>query len=229
MRHRWATLTFLHWPYATADVQRLLPSGLTVETYDGRAWVGLVPFHMTVRAARGPALPWASAFPETNVRTYVTGPDGSTGVWFFSLDAARLGAVTAARATFGLPYFWADMRVDRHGDTVRYVSRRRWPRPAARSDVAVEAGEPYATLTDFDHYLTARFALWARGPAGGLRRTVAYHPPWPLRRATVRHLDTDLVTAAGLPAPAGNPLVHYSDGVDVRIGTPSRRASPTPT
>lgn len=223
MVHRWEHLTFLHWPYAPETVQALLPKGLTVETYDGRAWVGLVPFHMTVRAPGVPALPWLSCFPETNVRTYVTGPDGVTGVWFLSLDASRLPAVLGGRA-LNIRYQWSRMRLGRRGDVVRYVCDRRWPGPRPASNVTeVEAGAPFAPdeLTDFDHYLTARFRLWTT-LAGAPRRMQAYHPPWDLRRATVRHLDDTLVTAAGLPTPTQDPLVHFADGVEVRIGLPQR-------
>jgi hypothetical protein len=221
MLHRWDRLTFLHWRYDAATVQALLPRGLAVETYDGSAWVGLVPFEMTVRAARGPALPWLSRFPETNVRTYVTGPDGRTGVWFLSLDAARLPAVVTARQGFRLPYYWSRMRVQQEGGTVRYDSHRRWPGPRRRSTVEVEVGGAFDGLTGLDHFLTARFALWTvlgRGPA----RAQAHHPAWPLRRVAVRTLDDELVTAAGLPAPRQEPLAHYSDGVEVLIGLPRR-------
>lgn len=219
MVHRWEQLTFLHWPYDPADVQRHLPPGLTVETYDGRAWVGLVPFHMTVRAPGLPAVPWLSRFPETNVRTYVTGPDGVTGVWFFSLDASRLPAVLGGRA-LNLRYCWSRMRVGRRGGTVRYVSTRRWP-GKARNVTEVEVGAPMTDLTDLDHWLTARFRLWTT-IAGKPYRMPAHHEPWALRHATVNELDTGLVTAAGLPRPNGEPLVHFSDGVEVRIGPPAR-------
>lgn len=219
MVHRWEHLTFLHWSYDPATVQALLPDGLTVEPYDGRAWVGLVPFHMTVRAPGLPALPWLSSFPETNVRTYVTGPDGVSGVWFFSLDASRLPAVLAGRA-LGIPYEWSRMRFGRRGDVVRYVSTRRWPdAPGARNVVEVEAGPPMTALGQRDHYLTARFRLWTV-LAGRPVRMRAHHPPWTLRHATVRALDPGLLAAAGLPTPEGDPLVHFSDGVEVRIGAP---------
>src|SRR5437764_4088089 len=111
MRMRWSEVTFLHWTYEPDRVQRLLPPGLTAETFDDSAWVGLVPFRMTVRASRGPAVPWVSFFPETNVRTYVRAVDGSTGIWFFSLDAAQPGAVVTARSWLGPPYEWARMAV----------------------------------------------------------------------------------------------------------------------
>jgi uncharacterized protein len=97
MRHRWERLTFLHWPFDPADVQRLLPSGLEVETWDGAAWVGLVPFYMRVATPAGHRVPWLSNFCETNVRTYARDRAGQSGVWFLSLDAARLPAVVTGR------------------------------------------------------------------------------------------------------------------------------------
>ncbi len=222
MIHRWETLTFLHWPYPVEQVQRLLPPGLEVEPWEGAAWVGLVPFHMRARPPRGPALPVAAAFPETNVRTYVSGPDGRAGVWFFSLDASNLPAVLAARTLYGLPYVLSRMSVRRHADgRVTYLARRRGRGYPAGHDIEVHPEDPFAPeqLGELDHYLTAKFTLWAHH-LGVLHRSDADHPAWPLRRARLLRLEEDLVRAAGLPAPAGAPLVHYSDGVDVRIGRP---------
>jgi uncharacterized protein YqjF (DUF2071 family) len=221
MKQEWRRLTFLHWPYEPAVVQRLLPEGLTVETYEGKAWVALVPFEMMAKPPIGPELPWASHFWETNVRTYVTGPDGRTGVWFLSLDASRFAAVAAAKVAYSLPYFWSRMRlVERPSDRViLYATERRWPKPDGHSLVQVRVGEAFEAeeLTERDHYFTARFALWAR-TRRGLRWTPADHAPWPLHRAELLRLDDSLVTAAGLPAPEGDPVIHHSPGVAVRIG-----------
>src|SRR3954452_23000735 len=178
MRHRWERLTFLHWSYDAAVVQRLLPAGLEVETWDGAAWVGLVPFRMRLGAGAGPLL---SAFPETNVRTYVVGPDGRPGVWFFSLDAGSVSAVTAARASWQLPYYAATMSVERGGDVVRYRSSRRRPGPSgAAHDITVAPGDVLTGAGEFEHYLTARFTLW-NVVLGHVMRTQADHPPWVLR------------------------------------------------
>jgi len=221
MLHEWSTVTFLHWPYRPPVVQRLLPGGLEVESVDGQAWVGLVPFRMRdVRIPGVPAVPWLSQFPETNVRTYVRGPDGQSAIWFFSLDAARLPAVLAARATYWLRYFWADMGVVEDGRRVRYDSRRRWPGPSrAGCRALVEVGDPYRVdeLGELDHFLTARYVLYA-SVAGRLVYAHAEHPPWPLARARAVDVAEDLIEAAGLPAPQGRPLVHHSAGVRVRIG-----------
>src|SRR5215216_2004618 len=211
MYQTWSCISFLHWSYEPRVLQRLLPDRLRPHTFDGRAWVGLTPFLLEdLRTPLAPALPWFTSFPETNVRTYVVGPDGREGLWFFSLDAGRLEPVLVARATYALPYMWSAMTVERRGAVVRYRSRRRWPGPTpAASAVPGELGE-------FDHHLTARWQLYTTlGPV--LARSSVEHEPWPLHRAAVHELDSDLVAAAGLPAPAGEPVVHWSPGVRTRI------------
>lgn len=224
MVHWWDQLTFLHWRYEAEQVQRLLPEGLEVETRDGSAWVGLVPFFLRVGLPGIRPVPWLSEFAETNVRTYVRGPDGTRGIWFFSLDAARLGAVITARATYRIPYFWSKMQLSQVGSTLTYRCRRRWPGPrGASSEVAVEVGEAFAEdeLGDLDHFLTARWALFST-PATGLHHARAFHDPWPLHRVRVAHVRDELIQAAGFPAPQGPPLAHYSPSVEVRIGLPHK-------
>ncbi len=223
MIHRWEQLTFVHWPFERDAVQDLLPHGLTVDTYDGRAWVGLVPFHMWVAPPGLPALPWLGRFCETNVRTYVRDRNGRVGVWFFSLEAARLAAVVTARVAYRLPYFWASMRLSGTPEQMRYTTRRRWPDPrGASSTVVVRPGGPIPPdeVTELEHFLTARWRLFSHGPRATLRFADAEHAPWPLQRAELESCDDGLVTAAGLPKPEGEPLTHYSPGVQVRIGRP---------
>ena len=236
MRQRWEQLTFLHWSYDPAAVQRLLPDSLTVDTFGGKAWVGLVPFFMRVHTPGDHGAPWASNFCETNVRTYAVDREGRAGIWFLSLDAARFGAVAVARASYRLPYFWSSMRltepagqaISRGDREIAYSCQRRIPGPrTATSQVRVRVGAPYtpAEPGDRDHFLTARWVLFSV-LAGRPLFARAEHQPWPLHHAEALTVDDSLIAAAGLPAPEGKPLVHYSPGVDVRIGRPERYREP---
>jgi uncharacterized protein YqjF (DUF2071 family) len=194
MRQTWRQLTFLHWPYTPEVVRPLLPAGLQLDTFAGAAWVGLIPFEIHNLAG----LPH---FPETNVRTYVVGPDGGRGVWFFSLDAARLLAVIGARVGYHLPYYWASMRVVSEDRSIRYSSRRRRPHRPASARIVIQPGAPYAPseLGERDHFLTARFCLYTL-MRGRMRRAQIEHPPWPLARANVVDLNQTLIEATGLPS-----------------------------
>lgn len=224
MFNHWDTLTLLHWRYEPEVVQQLLPEGIEVEPFDGSAWVGLVPFGMRVAF---PRLPFRFAFPETNVRTYVTGPNGRTGVWFFSLDAGHLASVLAGRVAYGVPYYWSEMSIQRTGDRIDYVARRRWPKPSGgRSLVSIEVGERIATgqLTDLDLYLSSRFELFGTR-RGAITYARAQHPPWELHRAAVLAWEDELVAACGLPTAVEAPLAHWSDTTSVRIGRPTIVAS----
>lgn len=227
MLQRWERLTFVHWPFAPSAVERLLPDWLRVETFDGLAWIGLVPFFMRVATGGGRRVGWVSNFCETNVRTYVRDAEGRSGIWFFSLDAARLGAVITARAAYRLPYFWSRMRIVEDDQEVAYDCRRRGPGPTGvTSQVRVRIGAPFtaAELHERDHFLTARWVLFSS--VGDRRRFArASHLPWPLHRAHVVEIDDRLVTAVGLPSPEAEAIVHYSPGVDVRIGRPERYSS----
>jgi uncharacterized protein len=218
MHQQWNRITFLHWRYPPEVVQSFLPDGLTADTRDGTAWIGLTPFLMQgVRPPGLPGLPWLSTFGEVNVRTYVRDARDQPGIWFLSLDAGRLPAVLAARAGYRLPYFWSEVRVAATGNRTRYRCRRRLA--SARCDAEVELGAPLAGTgrDELAEFLTARYRLFTVA-AGRLAAAEAEHRPWPLYHATVLSLEENLLAAAGLPAPADDPLAHASPGVPVRVG-----------
>ena len=176
-RQSWCDLLFAHWPIPTALLRPLVPEALTIQTFDGSSWVGVVPFRMEgVMRRPWPDLPWISAFPELNVRLYVE-KDGRPGVWFLSLDAANPIAVWAARRFFHLPYYWARMDVRPTDDGIAYTSARR------RDDARFEAhyrpsSTPYAaTPGTLEHFLTERYCLYAQTKRGRLLRTEVHHAP----------------------------------------------------
>jgi len=228
MLQGWYDLAALHWPYKAADVQAQLPEGFIVDTFDESAWIGLIAFEMQrVRVPGIPALGSMSTFAETNVRTYIVDPRGRRGVWFLSLDVPRLVPALVARATYGLPYSWSAMTIDRDGDgegaTRRYTSRRRFPPADASSLVAVRVGRPLEAsgVSGLDHFVTAR---WAFGSTFGRRLLWVEldHSRWPLHAVEVIDCDETLVRATGLPPPVGDPIARWSPGVEVRVGRPRR-------
>jgi uncharacterized protein YqjF (DUF2071 family) len=216
---RWRTLAFLHWEVPVAAVEALLPRGLAVDTFEGRAYVGVVAFTMRdVSPWWSPSVPGVSNFHELNVRTYVH-VGGRPGVWFFSLDAQSSIAVVVARAGWHLPYHRASMKLEEHGGEVLYRSRRLWPGPKpAALELRYRIGESLgpAVPHTFEHFLVERYLLFAGAPSGLLSGQV-HHRPYPLHRAEALEVRESMVTACGLPATSGPPHVLYSPGVDVDV------------
>lgn len=227
MRMRWEALTYLHWDLDPAVVAANLPDGLEPDLHEGQAYVGLVPFRMAGIGVGTPGvpLPW-STFPETNVRTYVVGPDGGRGVYFHSLDITELAPTAVARTAYQLPYCWSSMHIGRRGDRLGYLAWRRWPAPhGASSRVIVEVGEPVPAdqRTALDAFLSSRWSLYEVGPRGTVIRARVDHGPWPMRSAEIVVCEDEFVAAAGYDL-GGRPPSHvrYGGGVEVRVGPPRR-------
>lgn len=225
MAMSWHELLFAHWPVAASDVRRLLPDGLEVDTFDGSAWIGVVPFGMSGVRLRGtPALPGVSTFAEVNVRTYVRA-GGKPGVWFFSLDAASAMMVRLARAWFHLPYFHARMRLVLQAGAVRYSSSRIQPRsPEAGLEARYRprGGVERARAGSLEHFLVERYCLYSTDARGRVRRGEIHHPPWPLQAAEAELGTNTLAAAAGLRLPDREPLLHFARRLDVVAWSPER-------
>lgn len=208
---QWRKTTFVHWRYRKSVLQPMLPPGLTVEEYDGSAWVSLTPLLMRdVRLPGMPPVPRLSTFPETNLRTYVRGADGRQGLWFFSLDAASGWITIGARLLLGVPYVRARLGIVEIGDGIGYTGTRAGRAPAGYH-LRVQPGQRIQP-SGLDTWLTHRWRAYTRH-AGCLLEIPVRHEPWPLRTAAVTTLDESLTKAAGLAAPPEAALAHYSDGV----------------
>lgn len=217
-RQSWYDLLFAHWPVPAGVLRPLVPRGLTVQEFGGTSWVGVVPFRMAgVMRRPFPNLPGVSAFPELNLRLYVE-RDGKPGVWFLSLDAANALAVWAARRFFHLPYFLADIRIKRRGDSFAFASRRAGhDEPVSFQAEFAPASAPFEARPDtLESFLTERYCLYARSPRGALYRAEVHHVPWPLQEADGELDASALVAPHGLRL-VGRPILHFSRGVDVVV------------
>jgi uncharacterized protein len=216
MKQTWHDLLFAHWPLSYSALRPLIPAQLELDRFDGQCWVGVVPFRMSGIRRRGmPALPGLSRFPELNVRTYVT-HGGKPGVYFFSLDAANLPAVWAARKFYHLPYFQAEMSCeDRHGN-ILYSSRRMNPAAELRGSYRPTAEVRLREKGSLEHWLTERYCLYTIHD-GGVYRGEIHHQPWPLQDGEAQFETNTVAVAAGISLPPTPPLLHFARRLEVLI------------
>jgi uncharacterized protein YqjF (DUF2071 family) len=220
MAQVWHDLLFAHWPIPVEAMRAAVPTSLELDLFDGRAWLGVVPFRMSgVRLRWMPALPWLSAFPELNVRTYVR-LDDRPGVLFFSLDARNPLAVSIARSWFRLPYFRARMSCEREGEAIRYAHvRTHAGAPPAELVARYEPTGPVfqAQPGTLEHFLTERYCLYAAPDDRRVWRADIHHAPWPLQPAAATF---ERNTMAGRLT--GEPLLHFARRQDVVVWNPAR-------
>lgn len=215
----WSDLLFAHWPVAPETVAERLPDAYEVDTYDGRAYLGVVPF---VMSDIGPSLlPLERSFGELNLRTYVRGPDGTPGVYFFNLDADDRLSVAIARSLFRLPYYRAEMEVESRGEEVRFRSRRthRGVPPARFRARYGPDGEFFTPEPgSLEAFLTERYRFYTLDDSGRTYYGDIDHPPWRLAPAWADIAENDLFDANGFDHPAGEPLLHYAREIAVTAG-----------
>jgi uncharacterized protein YqjF (DUF2071 family) len=218
MLQRWHHLLFLHWSLPPDLIQQSLPLGLQVDTFEGNAWVGIVPFFMRgVRPCGFPTIPGISNFLELNLRTYVRDRSGRPGIWFYSLDANQALAVCIARAAFGLPYQFAEMEAKIHQKEIDYRSRRRGSKVSLhyRYRPLEKIGE--AEFGSLEFFLIERYRLFAH-QKNKLFTGRVHHSPYQLCQVSVTSADSELFAMDGLPNPS-EAAIHaiYSERVDVSI------------
>ena len=219
MYQKWGKLLFMHWRIDEKLLRPLIPPQLEIDTFDGSAWIGVVPFTMWgIRASFLPTIPGTSAFHELNVRTYVH-HRGVPSVLFLSLDAANRLAVCGARTLYHLPYFNAQMSLAQTGNTISYSSLRNDRRGApAEFQANWKIGEslPPTSPGSLEFFLTERYCLDCEH-RGKLYRARIHHQPWPLRLAELASINSSMIESHSLPTPEGDPLLHYCEELSVDI------------
>jgi uncharacterized protein YqjF (DUF2071 family) len=223
MTQTWHDLLFAHWPMDPELLRSGIPGEFEIDLFDAKAWIGIVPFHMTNVAPRGvPALPWISEFPELNVRTYVRVAD-RPGIYFFSLDAGSMLAVQAARTLLNLPYYSASMAVGERAGAINYESRRdSEDEPAYFNARYGPTGSRFlAAEGSVEYFLTERYCLYNLDQRGRPYRLDIHHPPWPLQPARAEIALNTMADAAGIPLPQQEPLLHFVKRQDMIAWTPA--------
>jgi uncharacterized protein len=219
MGQTWHDLLFAHWAVAPDVLRSLVPQPLALDVRDGRAWLGVTPFRVAGLRARGtPPLPWLSRFPELNVRTYVE-YGGRPGIYFFSLDAARVAAVMAARRAYRLPYFHAEMRVEREGPEIRYASTRgdsSGPAADLRARYRPSGARLPIAEGSLERWLSERYCLYVVDERQRALRADIHHSPWPLQPAEATLGSNTMAAPLGIELDS-EPLLHYSARQDVLI------------
>lgn len=231
----WNDLFMLHYAVEPATLRRLVPDGLTLELYDGAAWLTVMAFAAShVRPSGVPPLPRLSFFPQINLRTYVTAQD-KPGVYYLSVDCGNLSAVWFARMFFRLEYWHASIQVTgatvrapRDGDGLLHYRARRLHGPSssqgpARLDVDyAPLGEArQARPRTLDHFLAERYCVYSRRGERYYRIEV-HHQPWPLQRAAVDVHANTLAAPLGLSLPLPPQLTHFSRSIKLLSWAPER-------
>jgi hypothetical protein len=226
-RQNWHDLLFAHWRVPASRLQSLVPAGVSIQEFDGTAWVGVVPFRMDGVMLRPlPDLPGVSAFPELNLRLYVE-VGGRPGVWFVSLDAASQLAVWAARLLFRLPYFHATMHLRREGERIHYRSIRRSARNVAFRGTYWPVGQVFESRPGtVEHFLTERYCLYTCGSDGSMLRADVHHRPWPLQLAHAEIEENTIGSGQGIDLDDHPDLLHFSKRIDVVVW-PAERCAQT--
>jgi hypothetical protein len=225
MVQHWNDLLFAHWSLPPEQIRPLVPHGLELDTFAGKAWIGVIPFWMSNVRFRGvPPLPTASTFAELNVRTYVRAPQDpeKPGVYFFSLDAASFLAVIGARAGVGLPYFWADMRVRNLEHQIEYRSQRRSNRYPANFVARYCATGPVSEQkSDLEQFVTERYCLYTVR-SGRVHRVQIHHLPWPLQPAEAEFDRNTMAMVNGIELTREKPVLQFAKFLEVYIFPPEQ-------
>jgi uncharacterized protein YqjF (DUF2071 family) len=225
LKQRWTDLLFANWPIPAAAIAPLVPEGLQVDTFEGSAWLGAMPFWMDRIQMHGlPPIPGARSFPHLSLRTYVRDPEtGTPGVCFLSVEASNLLAAAVGRMFYHLPYHWSEMHMEQRSDReFSFYSRRRFADRPVLFKARYRGLGPTRRLAEsrpgtLEYFLIERHCLFSANRAGQSIRANLHHVSWPLEEAEAEIEQNDLAAALGIELPKIAPVLHYSRRLAVYV------------
>jgi uncharacterized protein YqjF (DUF2071 family) len=225
LRQRWNDMLFANWPVPAAALAPLIPEGLQVDTFQGSAWLGIMPFWMEQIKLRGlPPIPGARTFPHLSLRTYVRDPQtGTLGLTFLSLEASNLLAAALGRAFYRLPYHWAEMHMEQRSEReFAFYSRRRFAARPVIFKARYRGLGPSQRLAEsrvgtLEYFLMERYCLFSRNHDGQAIQASLHHVAWPLEEAEAEIEQNDLAAVLGVTLPDQEPVLHYTRRLAVYV------------
>ena len=210
---QWKNLLFLHWGVEPAQLQRFIPPGVQIDTFQDRAYLGLIVLRMhNLRPRFAPSLPWIGSFPQVNLRTYIRDEQGDRAVYFLRLETDQPLAAWLARRWFGLPYHRSDIKPELAGSEPPNLSVAP-PEAVRMGRFAWQPRGPEfsAAPGSLERFLTERYRLVVF--RGRLRTAEIRHSPFVLRQAEVYSWDSGPLRRAGLAVPVAPPASALTAGV----------------
>lgn len=204
----WNNALFIHWAVPADILQKHIPENLTLDIFEGNAYVSLVAFTMEkIRPRQLPAVAYISDFHEINLRTYID-IDNKKGVYFISMEAGKSLSAFIARSMSGLPYEKALM----FRDNKRYTSKN--VKKDFELDAVFEVKETVTAKTDLDRWLTERYSLYL-DEKNNLYRYEVHHKEWEIKNVEFKTLNLKYKIGDFDLSKQKPDLMHYSDGVKV--------------
>jgi uncharacterized protein YqjF (DUF2071 family) len=220
MRQSWRNLLFTHWPISPEVLRPYIPSQLQIDTFNDRAWIGVVVFVMEGIYHRYlPTISLTPTFSEINVRTYVR-YNGKPGIYFLSLDVNDLASYTIAKRWYHLPYSLASISYQQEGPTFHVKSIRK-----AKTNIPIEFKGSYSPNQDvfyakketLEHWFIERYCLYSNDNRGNMYCGDIHHRPWPLQTVNTKISMNTLFSMFSFNVSEENSLSSYSRGVDTLI------------
>lgn len=206
----WNQVLFLHWQVPFADLRKLVPESLKLDSFEGKYYVSLVAFTMNhLRPRFLPELSFVSNFFEINVRTYLT-CNGKSGVYFLNIEASNWLSVVLAKFLSGLPYEKAN--IQKSQDHYKsYNSRKGFSLDATYTKSKfLEKNQK----TKLDLWLTERYCLYVE-QENRINRYEIHHKEWEVYEVQMKNLELEY-SLGGIHLLRNDiEKMHYSPGVQV--------------